>query len=398
MQNELIVITVVSIILFYGFLSKILEKHNISGPMVFLLIGISLSPLGFDLISISLNSQIVKLVAEIALVIVLFSDSSSLDLKNFRTNWQIPARLLFIGLPLTIALSSYVATFVFPNEPFIYLFMMALVLSPTDAALAKAVVTQESVPKKVRSAINVESGLNDGIVFPVLITTLLLIVANKEFGSDSSWGFYLFTQISLGVLAGVLSGFIGAKILNYVIKKGWIEDVYTNLSPVSLAILTYYIAESIGGNGFIASFVGGAIFGNFSSLLKGEKKIFLESEGEILILISFLIFGLTFIPATYEQWTIDVIIYALMSLTFFRMLPVVISLVGVSIPMWSKLFIAWFGPRGIASLLYVMTIAHSIKGVDLSNKLFSVITLTILLSIVFHGLTAKPLANLYTKV
>jgi len=397
MENELIVFTVVVITLFYGFFSKLLEKFNISGPMIFLLIGMILSPLGFDFIVIALDSQGVEIVAEIALVIVLFSDSSSLNLKGFKTGWQMPTRLLFIGLPLTIIFSSYVATLMFPNEPFLYLLVMALVLAPTDAALGKAVVTRRCVPRKIRSAINVESGLNDGIVFPILITALLLIVAHKEFGSDSSWGLYLLKQIALGVFVGTLSGFIGAKILNYVMKKKWVEDVYINLSPVSLAILIYFIAEYLGGNGFIAAFVGGASFGNFSTLLRGERKVFLESEGEVLILISFLIFGLTFIPATYQQWDLEVFAYAFMSLTFFRIFPVFISLIGIKIPFWSKMFIAWFGPRGIASILYVMTVARSIESADLHNKLFSVISLTILLSIILHGLSAKPLANLYAK-
>ena len=397
MQDELIIFTIISITLFYGFFSKILERYNISGPMVFLLIGMVLSPLGFDFIVIHLDSQSVKMVAEFALIIVLFSDSSSLNLKGFKTNWSIPTRLLVIGLPLTIVFSTYVATLIFPDEPLIYLLVMALILAPTDAALGKAVVTEKAVPRKIRSAINVESGLNDGIVFPILITALLLIVAHKEIGSDSSWAFYLIEQISFGVLVGALSGFVGAKILNFVMKREWVQDVYINLSPVSLAILTYYTAEYIGGNGFIAAFVGGAFFGNFSTLLRSEQKVFLESEGEILILISFLIFGLTFIPATYEQWSLEVVAYAFMSLTLFRMLPVVISLIGVRLPMWSKLFIAWFGPRGIASILYVMTVAHSIESIDLHNKLFSVITLTILLSIILHGLSAKPLAKLYDK-
>ena len=397
MEHELIVFTVVMITLFYGFFSKLLEKFNISGPMIFLLVGVILSPLGFDFIVIGLDSQGVKIIAEIALVIVLFSDSSSLSLKGLQSNWQIPVRLLLIGLPLTILFSTYVASIMFPHEPLLYILVMALILAPTDAALGKAVVTQKSVPKEIRSAINVESGLNDGIVFPVLITTLLLIIAHKEFGSDSSWGFYLLKQISFGVIVGAFSGFISAKTLTFVMKKEWVEDVYLNLSPVSIAILTYYIAEYIGGNGFIAAFVGGAFFGNFSTLFKSEQKLFLESEGEILILVSFLVFGLTFIPATYEQWSPKVIAYSFMSLTVFRMLPVVVSLVGVKIPMWSKLFIAWFGPRGIASILYVMTVAHSVESIDLKDELFSIITLTILLSILLHGLSAKPLANLYAK-
>ena len=397
MQIELIIFIIALITLIYGFFSKKLERLNISGPMIFLLFGILLSPLGFDLIKISLDSDAVKIVAEIALIIVLFTDSSSLRLKKFKTEWTISARLLFIGLPLTIVLSTYAATLFFPNEPLLYLLLMALILAPTDAALGKAVVTDRLVPEEIRSSINVESGLNDGIVFPLLITVILLITSHKEIGNDSSWIFYLFEQISLGFVIGGISGFIGAKSLTRAVNKLWIKDVYKNLSPVSLAILTYYIAEYFGGNGFIAAFVSGAFFGNFSTLIDSQRESFLESEGEILILISFLVFGLTFIPATIDFWDMKVIFYSFLSLTLFRMIPVALSLIGLGLSFSSKLFIGWFGPRGIASILYVMTVAHKIELVDINSTLFSVITLTILLSIILHGLSAKPLVNLYGK-
>jgi len=397
MNNELIIFTVALIVLVYGFFSRKLEKYNISGPMVFLVFGILLSPLGLDLIQIELNSDAVKLVAEIALIIVLFTDSSSLSLKKFKNEWKISARLLFVGLPLTIVFSTYIATLFFPNEPLMYLILMALILAPTDAALGKAVVTDRLVPEKIRSSINVESGLNDGIVFPLLITVLLLIISHEEFGSDNSWVFYLFEQISLGFIIGGASGYVGAKILTQAVDRLWIKDVYRNLSPVSLAILTYYVAEYLGGNGFIAAFVAGAFFGNFSRLMDTHAERFLESEGEVLILISFLVFGLVFIPATFAQWDMKVVIYSLLSLTVFRMIPVALSLIGLGLSLKIKLFIGWFGPRGIASILYVMTVAHRIEIVDLNNTLFAVISLTILLSIILHGLSAKPLVNLYSK-
>jgi len=346
MNNELIIFIIALIVLVYGFFSKRLERLNISGPMVFLLFGIVLSPLGLDLIEIPLDSDAVKIVAEIALIIVLFTDSSQLSLKQFKTGWEISARLLFIGLPITIVFSTYIATLFFPNEPLLYLILIALILAPTDAALGKAVVTDKHVPQNIRSSINVESGLNDGIVFPLLITVILLITSHQEFGSDNSWVLYLFEQISLGFTIGAITGFVGAKTLTKAVEKFWIKDVYRNLSPVSLSILTYYIAEHLGGNGFIAAFVSGAFFGNFSRLLDTNSKRFLESEGEVLILMSFLVFGLTFIPATMEFWDMKVLIYSLLSLTVFRMIPVALSLIGLKLSMGSKLFIGWFGPRG----------------------------------------------------
>ena len=222
-------------------------------------------------------------------------------------------------------------------------------------------------------------------------------MSHQELGSDNSWVMYLFTQISLGFIVGAVVGYLGAKGLSTALKNSWIKDVYRNLSPVALAIFTYYLAEYLGGNGFIAAFISGAFFGNFSKLIDSQRESFLESEGEVLILISFLVFGLTFIPATIEFWNMKIFIYSLLSLTAFRMIPVALSLIGLGLSLKSKLFIGWFGPRGIASILYVMTVAHKIEGVNVSETLFSVITITILMSIVLHGLSAKPLVNLYAK-
>ena len=397
MEDTLIIFIIALIVLLYGFFSKSLEKHNISGPMVFMLFGIVLSPLILNIAHLDINDDIVKTIAEIALIIVLFSDSSTINIKKFKDQWKIPTRLLLIGLPFTILFSTYAGTLFFPQEDLINLLLLALILAPTDAALGKAVVTDKSVPLKIRSAINVESGLNDGIVFPMLITTVLLIVGHKEFGNESSWVPYLLTQIFVGAIIGIFNGYVGAKLLTKAVENNWIRESYRNLSPISLAILSFYFAEYFGGNGFISAFVAGVFFGSFSKVIDIQTEAFLEGTGEILILISFLVFGLTFIPATIAYWDMHVLLYALLSLTLFRMLPVALSLIGLKLSTATKLFIGWFGPRGIASILYIMIVAHEIVDIKGHEKLYAVITLTILLSILLHGLSARPLVKLYSN-
>ncbi|MDF1880038.1 cation:proton antiporter [Sulfurimonas sp. MAG313] len=391
-------ILVVSLIVFlYGLFSKKLETLNISGPMIFLIVGVIVSPLGFDIANLSIDANIVKNIAEIALVLVLFTDSASINIKTFKHKWKVSARLLTIGLPLTIVFSTYSATFFFPSESLVNLLLMALILAPTDAALGKAVVLDKAIPEKIRQNINVESGLNDGIVFPMIITTILIISSHQELGEQNDWMIFLVKQISLGLIFGALTGMIGGKFLSFVVQKHWISDAYRNLAPVSLALLSCYIAEFFGGNGFISAFVAGMFFGNYSKLIDAKSEVFLESEGEVLILISFTIFGLTFIPETIDHWNLDILLYSLCSLTVFRMLPVALSLIGLKLSLASKLFIGWFGPRGIASILYIMIVAHKIEDVNGHETLYSVVTLTILLSIILHGLSAKPLVKLYAN-
>ena len=398
MEGNSAILIISMVVLIYGHYSKVLLRYNISGPMIFAAIGILLSSLGLNVIKdTSPDADIVQITAEIALIIVLFSDASALNLKKLRQEWTIPVRLLFIGLPLTIVFAAFTATLIFPDEPFIYLLLMSLILAPTDAALGKAVVTDKKVPEKIRSSINVESGLNDGIVFPMLITVAAVITAGQEGAGDSSWLSFVAQQIIFGAVIGGTIGYLAAFASTKAIEKNFIESGYKNLMPIALAIMAYYLSEYFGGNGFIAAFFAGLFLGNYNEHLRKNIENFAESEGELLILISFVIFGFVFVPATIEFWDFKVFLFAALSLTVLRMIPVAISLIGTKFDLATVLFIGWFGPRGIASVLYVMIVfseLHSIKG---HEAIYSVITVTVLFSIILHGLSAKPLVRLYSK-
>ncbi len=398
MENNIAILSIVLVVIGYGYLSKLLLRFNVSGPMVFAALGLLFSPLGLDLAQAHLNAELVQITAEIALIVVLFSDASSLNLNRLKREWTIPVRLLFIGLPLTIIVSIFAAKMIFPNEAMMYVVLMALILAPTDAALGKAVVTDEKVPEKIRSSINVESGLNDGIVFPLLVTVVAVIVSGEEGGQGNSWLGYVVKQISFGAILGSFVGYCSARLAVTVIRRNWMETSYQNLIPIALAILSYYLAEYFGGNGFIAAFFSGLFVGNYSEQLREHIEGFAESEGDLLILISFLVFGLVFIPATLEFWSVTVFIYAFLSLTLLRMVPVAISLIGTKFDISTMLFIGWFGPRGIASILYVLIVINELKSIKGHEQIFAVITVTVLFSIILHGLSAQPLARIYGKL
>jgi len=395
MHENMTILTIVLVILGYGYFSKILSRYNISGPMVFTTVGILISPLVFGFKAVNIDGEPIQIIAEVTLILVLFGDASDLNLKKLKKQWEIPARLLVIGLPITIVFTTFMAKLFFPDESMIYLLLLAFVLAPTDAALGKAVVTDKKIPEKIRSSISVESGLNDGFVFPLLITVVILLISDTtNEGIVKGTIGYVAQQIVFGAIIGAIVGYLGAKISTWVIKKNWIEDNYENLVPVALAIFSYYLAEYFGGNGFIAAFFSGLFLGNYNEELRGHVDNFVQSDGELLIMISFLVFGISFIPATIAYWDLSVVIFSLLSLTVLRMIPVAISLIGKS-NVSTMLFIGWFGPRGIASILYVLIIVGKINTIEGHEKIFAVITLTILLSIFLHGLTAKPFANLY---
>ncbi|PHS63308.1 MAG: sodium:proton exchanger [Flavobacterium sp.] len=396
MHESMTIFGITLVILGYGYFSKVLSKYYISGPMIFATVGILLSSLFFGSGEINLKSEVVEIIAEITLIVILFSDASALNLKKLQKNWRLPFRLLMIGLPITILVTTLVAREFFPSESMIYLLLLALVLAPTDAALGKAVVSDKNIPENIRSSINVESGLNDGIVFPVLITVLSIITSGSSEGQSDGWLMYVLQQVSLGAILGGLAGFICAKIFSRSIKRKWMQENYENLVPIALAIFSYYLAEHFGGNGFIAAFFSGLFLGNHSEELRDNVENFAESEGELLIMICFLVFGITFIPATIEYWDLDVIIFSILSLTVLRMIPVALSLIGKA-GISTMLFIGWFGPRGIASILYVLIIIGKLGSIEGHEKIYGVMSLTILLSIFLHGLSAKPFSKLYLK-
>ena len=396
MEGNSAIIIISMVVLIYGHYSNLLLRYNISGPMIFAGIGVLLSSLGLDVIKdASPDAEIVQITAEIALIIVLFSDASALNLKKLRQEWTIPVRLLFIGLPLTIVFAAFMAKMIFPDEAFMYLLLMSLILAPTDAALGKAVVTDKKVPEKIRSSINVESGLNDGIVFPMLITVAAIISAGQA--GDSSWLSFVAQQIIFGAVIGGSIGYLAAMVSKKAIEKNFIESGYKNLMPIALAIMAYYLAEHFGGNGFIAAFFTGLFLGNYNENIRKNIEDFAESEGELLILISFVIFGFVFIPATIEFWDFKVFLFAALSLTVLRMIPVAISLIGTKFDLATVLFTGWFGPRGIASLLYVLIVVSQIGSIKGHEEVYATITVTILLSIILHGITARPFVKMYSK-
>jgi len=412
MAEYTVILTIALLVLIYGYISKALTRINISGPMVFASLGLLISPLGLDISQVDINAEFVTIIVEIALVLVLFSDAALLDLKLLCQSWRLPVRLLLIGLPITIVAGTVVAQFVFPDEPAIYMLLLALLLTPTDAALGKAVVSDPKVPKKIRSTINVESGLNDGIIFPIVITVLAMITSGlTESGSgDSDWLAFVFKQVAFGALIGAMVGYVGTKLSQFSFNKNWMVSSYQNLIPIALALLAYYLAEAFHGNGFIAAFFAGLLSGNTSDKARKHIEEFAESEGELLVLISFFVFGLAFVPKVMDFVTVNVVIYALLSLTLLRMIPVIISLIGAKLDnsqngkkldIATMSFIAWFGPRGIASILYVLIVAqevddtvHSMAGFE---TIYATVMVTVLMSIVAHGVTAQPFANWYSK-
>jgi NhaP-type Na+/H+ or K+/H+ antiporter len=276
------------------------------------------------------------------------------------------------------------------------LILMALILSPTDAALGQAVVTSKDVPEKIRQTINVESGLNDGIALPPILICLAVLSGDTENASTTYWLTFIAKQFFYGPVIGGLVGWIGGSLVELASRKGWMNHTFQQLASVALAILAFSLAESVHGNGFIATYFAGMLLGTQTESIRERIREFGEAESHAMVLFIFLLLGAILVPMSIPYWDINAVLYALLSLTIIRMLPVAISLIGTGLPSQTVWFIGWFGPRGIASVLYLLMAVLEL-GVAGYEKMSAIITLTILMSIFLHGITAVPFSRLFKK-
>ena len=382
-------------IFIYGLFSRLADRSPITAPMVFVAVGILVGPAGFDFFEMHARGEFIHILTEITLVLVLFVDASTIDLKRLLGDRAVPVRMLLIGLPLCMILGTLVALPLFPGVDIWLLAMMALILSPTDAALGQAVVKSEQVPERVRRWISVESGLNDGIALPPIFACIAVMTLGLG-GSDKHWFLFLLQQVLLGAAIGGGIGWLGGWLVSYFSDKGWMNHTFQQLVSLSLAILCFAIAESVHGNGFIAAFAGGLLLGasTRSDEIRERIQEFGEAFGQQLILFVFLIFAMAMVPLAMPYWDASAWIYALLSLTLIRMLPVAISLAGSRLDWPTVFFLGWFGPRGIASVLYLLLVAN-LLGIEGYERILAVIVLTVLLSVFLHGLSAVPLARRY---
>jgi len=384
-----------ALILIYGLFSALAERSVLTPPMAFVFSGLLLGP-GLGVVDIGYQSGTLEFLATVALVIIVCSDASQIDRASIRKIRSLPVRLLFIGLPLTMLLGTGLAMLLFPAAGIAAAALLAVLLSPTDAALGQAVITSEEVPQSVREALNAESGLNDGIALPPIFALLFALGASLGDIPTDNWLRFTTLQLVLGPLAGALLGGGGGRLIDLASQRGWVDPGFQRLTLPAIAMLAYAVGEAIGGNGFIAAFVSGFTLAVRTGAVRERMQEFAETEGTLLSLLVFLLFGLVMVPESWQYLTPTTTLYAVLSLTVARMLPVWLSVLGLGLDLRTVLFIGWFGPRGIASVLYVLLWVRYL-GFEGHEVLISTGVQTILLSVLLHGLTADPFAKAYGR-
>ena len=386
-------------ILAFALLSRRIEASILTLPMVFTGFGWAIGQGGAELVPMHAQNEIVHTIAEITLILVLFSDASRIRLRELAKSYTIPARMLLIGMPLTILFGTLIAHWVSPDAPWALALLVAAILTPTDAALGQAVVTSESVPGSIRQAINVESGLNDGLAVPVIIVAALAsahATGIEAEGVPDNLALFAVLQIVLGPLTGIVVGYVAARLLDMAIDRQLVTTTFQGIFFLGTAFLAFVVAEAIGGNGLIAAFIGGLVFGN---VLRNDSEFieeFMEGEGQILTIFTFMMFGAVLVPLGIEHATWKTVVLAILYLTVVRILPIWLSLSGTGLGVYDKIFLGWFGPRGLASILFALLILERFP-IPRVDEILSCVVLTVTLSIVLHGITAKPMSEYFSR-
>ena len=394
-MSETTLIALALVIFGWSVGSEWFAERNLSGPLLFLGAGLLLANPSWGVVSVDVESATVHHLAEITLALLLFADASAVPLAAARRDLPLTARLLGLGLPLTIALGIAMALVLFPSLPVALAGLVAASLAPTDAALSASVIADERLPLRVRRVLNVESGLNDGIATPVVTfciasaATALGVVAHTY---DSGVG--AFGELAIGVATGGLLALVGGGVVRITHARGWMDHGSRRLATLALAVMAFLIAGEVGGNPFVSAFIGGLVFGASARADAPAAVELTELTGTLLSLVLWFIFGAGFVVPAFEEIDLRTALYAILSLTVVRMVPVAISLLGSGTSRQATAFVGWFGPRGLASVVFGLLIVEELPTDDPGvQTVLAVIVLTVLLSVLAHGVSGRPLSR-----
>ncbi len=387
--------TIAALLIVWAALSRRLKSYNVTAAMFFTAAGLLAGP-ATGLLDLSIGGEEVKLVAEATLTLVLFADASRISVRALRSEYTVPLRLLGVGLPLTIVAGSLVGVAVLPGVSLVEALVLAIMLACTDAALGQAVVTDRRVPSRIRQGLNVESGLNDGLCVPLFFIAVALAEAEEDATSVHHAVTLVLEQIGYGLVGGVVAGVVGGLALRLAARHDTVEPYWGQVLPVASAALAAGIATGLGGSIFIAAFTAGFVFGVVRPEDGPDVTELVDETGELLNGVTFIIFGAVILGPTLQNLSWELVVYALLSLTVVRVLPVGVAMLGTGARSPTLGFLGWFGPRGLASIVFGVILLDDANLPHQSMLLYAVVV-TVALSVLAHGLSAGPLTQRYVR-
>ena len=385
---------VAALVFGWGALSARLERFDVTAPIAFVLAGLLLTHGPLAVLGVTPSKELIKELAEFTLALVLFTDASRVGLHELRVDAGLYLRLLGVALPLTIGLGTLLALALDGSASIWLALLVGAALAPTDAALGAGMMSNPVVPARIRRLINVESGLNDGIATPFVSVALAGAATGGQVAGHGPAA--AVAELALGILVGVAAGGAGGLLVKAARKRGWVAEGFAGPAVLGLAVCAYASAVALHGNGFIAAFVGGLAFGTTAGR-RGQPLIpFVEETGALVSLLVWLAFGAVAVAPAVEVLNWQIVLYAVLSLTVIRMAPVAAVLIGARLDRATIALVGWFGPRGLASVVFCLLALEELGGAA-ADHAAAVITITVVLSVVAHGATADPLATRYAR-
>ena len=383
---------VAALIFAWGAVSARLERFDVTSPIVFVIAGLVLTHGPLAVLGFAPPPEAVKVLAEVTLVLVLFSDASRVRPRDLRAELGLCLRLLGIGLPLTIGLGMALALGLFGGINVWLALLIGAALAPTDAALGAGVMLNRAVPARIRRLINLESGLNDGIATPFVLVAVAGAGTAAHESTTGPGG--AVAELALGLVAGVVVGGVGGWLVRLASRREWVAEGFAGAAVLALAVCAYASAIALHGNGFIAAFTAGLAFAGTAQRRGAPLVPFVEQTGDLVSLLVWLAFGAVAVAPMFEHLTWQLVVYAVLSLTVIRMAPVALALTGAKLGRATIAFVGWFGPRGLASVVFALLALEDL-GEKAASPAVAAITATVLLSVIAHGVSAEPLARRY---
>jgi NhaP-type Na+/H+ or K+/H+ antiporter len=379
------------LVLGWAVTSGLLSRANINGPLLFTAAGYLLANPDWGPLSVDYEAPSIH----------LFADASRVSIAEVRQDVRFPVRLLGLGLPLSVVLGSLLAAWLLDDVSWALAGFVGATLAPTDAALSAQVINDDRIPLRIRRVLNVESGLNDGIVTPVVAFTLAVAATELDIaGHHDPHGGRALLEVAVGVAVGTAVGLGSAFLLTLGSRRHWIVAGGRRLGALGAALSSFALAVALDGNGFISAFVAGIAFGTGwrDESADVEEVVELpELLGEVLAFVVWFLFGAVLVPVAFDNLDVSVLAYALLSLTLVRLLPVALSTLGAGLDRETVLFVGWFGPRGLASVVFALLAVEELGEIQAVVPAVAAVSLTVLLSVVLHGISAGPLGTRYVR-
>jgi NhaP-type Na+/H+ or K+/H+ antiporter len=399
-----VTLAVLGVLVFaWAVISGASQRRSVTGPMVFTVAGFLLCNPSWGVLELNVETASVAALVEVTLALLLFSDAARVNVRELRRDVGLPVRLLGIGLPLSVLAGAVLAAGLLPEVPWALAGFLGAALAPTDAALSIVVIDDERLPMRLRRSLNVESGLNDGIATPIV--TVMLAVAASQLGevsgSEAVQAGSALRELGLGVVVGLGVGIGGGSILTWAARREWVAPGGRRLAALALALGGFMLSTAIGGNGFVAAFVAGIAFGSVLApdVADVARSVELpELGGEVLALVVWFMFGGALVPLALGELDARLVLYGLASLTVVRMAPVALAMLRSGLDRSSVAFLAWFGPRGLASVVFALLAVESLgEGSSDTRRAVAAVALTVLMSVILHGVTASPGARRFLR-